>query len=207
MNPKTEYPPRPSGGHSSDFRSDESPDRSEDDLFHILQVNRRRDAISYLLDKDGPIKMGNIAEYVAAKEQETTIQELTSTQRHRVYIPLYQSHLPKLDKKGLIEYNKPRGIVRPTDRLEVFRPYLESVPSSNSFNGLESDPSQSATRDATTKYSVAALSASVCLLGASAMGMLPISGSALGALITLLFALVMASSEVSYRDTRRKPRL
>lgn len=71
--------------------------------------------------------MGDLAEIVSAKEHDVTVAELTSTQRQRVYIPLYQKHLPKLDKKGIIEYNQSRGVVRPTDRLEIFRPYLEAA--------------------------------------------------------------------------------
>lgn len=71
--------------------------------------------------------MGDLVDVVSAKEHETTVAELTETQRQRVYIPLYQEHLPKLDTKGVIEYNRSRGIVRPTDQLEVFRPYIEAA--------------------------------------------------------------------------------
>ena len=55
--------------------------------------------------------MHDIAEQVAAWENETTVQALTSDELQRADIPLYQSHLPKLDEEGAIEYNKNRGIV------------------------------------------------------------------------------------------------
>jgi hypothetical protein len=118
--------PSPPADDASTERSTETPPTlPDDDIFHILQTNRRRDAIRYLLDQDGPVKMRDVAEYVAARENDTTVAQLSSTERQRVYIPLYQSHLPKLDEEGVIEYNKSRGIVKPTDRLELFRPYLE----------------------------------------------------------------------------------
>jgi hypothetical protein len=117
--------PSPTDDASTEESAETPPALSDDDLFHILQTNRRRDAIRYLLDQDGPVKMRDVAEYVAARENDTTVAQLNSTERQRVYIPLYQSHLPKLDKEGIIEYNKSRGIVEPTDRLELFRPYLE----------------------------------------------------------------------------------
>ncbi|WP_180842009.1 DUF7344 domain-containing protein [Natrinema zhouii] len=112
---------------SSDVEPDEMLKLSKDEIFHLLQASRRRDIIAHLLDNERPIKMGDLVEIISAEEHETTVAELTSTQRQRVYIPLYQEHLPKLDKKGIVEYNQQRGIVRPTDRLEVFRPHLEAV--------------------------------------------------------------------------------
>jgi len=74
------------------------------------------------------VKMCDVAEHVAAKEHETTVKQLLSDERQRVYIPLYQSHLPKLDEAGIIDYDKPRGIVRPGECLEQFRQYLDSAP-------------------------------------------------------------------------------
>jgi len=53
------------------------------------------------------VKMCDVAEHVAAKEHETTVKQLLSDERQRVYIPLYQSHLPKLDEAGIIDYDKP----------------------------------------------------------------------------------------------------
>lgn len=119
---------------SSDGEPDGISKLSKDETFHLLQASRRRDVIAHLLDNDEPIKMGDLAEIVSAKEHDTTVAKLTSTQRQRVYIPLYQEHLPKLDRKGIIEYNQQRGIVRPTDRLDSFRPHLEAV---DVIDGLE----------------------------------------------------------------------
>ncbi|GAB7017705.1 hypothetical protein JCM18750_05660 [Halostagnicola bangensis] len=110
---------------SDDLQTKQSNALSSDTVFHILQTSRRRETIRYLLDTTGPVKMRDVAEHVAALEHETTVAKLDSTQRQRVYIPLYQSHLPTLDEEGIIDYNKTRGIIRPTDQLELFRPYLE----------------------------------------------------------------------------------
>ncbi len=87
---------------------------STDDVFHLLQSERRRAVIRYLRDTEQPVKMRDIAEQVAAWENDTTVQALSSDQRQRAYIPLYQSHLPKLDEEGVIEYDQSRGTVRKT---------------------------------------------------------------------------------------------
>ncbi|WP_306057703.1 DUF7344 domain-containing protein [Natronococcus wangiae] len=137
MSLQTDRPPHPADDPPTDARSTDTDAATlpDDDIFHILQTNRRRDAIRFLLEKDDTVKMRDVAEYVAARENDTTVAELTSTERQRVYIPLYQSHLPKLDKEGIIEYNKSRGIVRPTEKLELFRPYLELREADESEDG------------------------------------------------------------------------
>lgn len=175
--------------HTSDdaeeMESDEPPELSSDDIFHLLQTNRRRDTIRYLLEEEGAVKMRDVAEYVAARENDTTIAELSSTERQRVYIPLYQSHLPKLDEEGVVEYNQPRGIVEPTDQLEIFAPYIEATE-----KGTAELDSRLASDRAVREYYVTAVAASASLLLASAVGLLPIPGVALAAIITALFALI-----------------
>lgn len=113
--------------------AEESTGISKDDAFHVLQNSRRRAVLRYLLDRDEPqrLQMRDVAEAVAAWEHGTTTEQLTSDQRQRVYIALYQSHLPKLDELGVIEYDQARGIVEPTRLLAVFAPFLEA--------GLEAD--------------------------------------------------------------------
>ncbi|WP_138798456.1 hypothetical protein [Halostella sp. PRR32] len=114
----------PSDGPTIEDTSDDDTDEStltEDQIFHLLQNERRRNVLRYLQGEDGTVRMRDIAEQVAAWEHDTTVKALTSKQRQRVYIPLYQSHLPKLDEEGIIEYNQSRGIVERAslaDRLD-----------------------------------------------------------------------------------------
>ncbi|MFB1065140.1 hypothetical protein [Natrinema sp. H-ect4] len=192
MTTRFDIPSRTSDTPSSDPQFDETAELSPDDIFHVLQTNRRREAIRYLLDEDELTKMRDVAEHVAAKEHETTVAQLTSAQRQRVYIPLYQSHLPKLDKKGIIEYDQPRGVVRPTDRLEIFRPYLEA--SDNELERPRTDADRSATARVESAYFRTAIVASSSLLLISAMGVLSIPGSVLGAIIMILFVLATVAS-------------
>ena len=175
--------------------SDQSSTLSRDDVFHVLQTNRRRDAIAYLLDRDGPVKMSDVAEYVAAKENGTTVANLTSAQRQRVYIPLYQSHLPKLDKKGIIEYDQPRGIVRSTDRIETFRPYLEEATDSADSSARGSH--RSVVAGALGDYHVTSACASTGLLVATMAGLLQIPELTLAVLIVGLFTLATVATTIT----------
>ncbi|WP_266080271.1 DUF7344 domain-containing protein [Haladaptatus caseinilyticus] len=114
---------------------------ARDKIFHILQTQRRRDALRYLKNTDGPIEMRDLAEKVAAWENDTTIQALSSNERQRVYIALYQSHLPKLDNEGIIEYNKSRGIVERGPLADQFDPYLDVPGESHTENESTADDS------------------------------------------------------------------
>ncbi|MFP8953659.1 hypothetical protein ACLI4Z_11895 [Natrialbaceae archaeon A-arb3/5] len=176
-----------------DDRPDTEEILSEDEIFHLLQNGRRRGVLRYLRDTDGPVRMRDVAEQVAAWEHETTVEELTSTQRQRVYIPLYQSHLSKLDKAGVIDYQKNRGIVERKPLADQVDQYLH----------IDMEPESSDEQDATTTprhdyYIGAAAICYVALLGAVLE--LPftsiLSGIGLSALILLVFTLVTISQFV-----------
>ncbi|WP_254529086.1 DUF7344 domain-containing protein [Natrinema gelatinilyticum] len=113
------------GGSDETDSPAEEPAFSKDDIFHLLQNERRRLVLRYLRGTEGPVRMRDVAEQVAAWEHDTTVEELTSTQRQRVYIPLYQSHLSKLDEVGVIDYQQNRGIVERKPLADQFERYLE----------------------------------------------------------------------------------
>lgn len=98
---------------------------AKDDIFHILQNERRRQVLRHLKGVDETVEMREIAEKIAAWENDTTVANLYSDQRQRVYIALYQSHLPKLDDLGVINYNQSRGTIEPTPLIDDVTQYLD----------------------------------------------------------------------------------
>lgn len=120
--------------------TDETDELARDDIFHVLQCRRRRLVLKYLQEHDTPAKMTDITEKIAAVEHDTTVAALKSQERQRVYIALYQSHLPKLDEEGIIEYQQNRGIVERTERTDAFDRYLDEEPSMRDDDAAESRP-------------------------------------------------------------------
>lgn len=116
----------PSPNHERDDAQDAT-SLPPDDAFHLLQNSRRRAVLRYLLSNPDreQFVMRDVAEAVAAWEHETTVERITSSQRQRVYISLYQSHLPKLDKHGVVDYDQSRGSIRLAPRAEVLEPLLD----------------------------------------------------------------------------------
>lgn len=99
----------------------------DDELFHLLQSERRRRAIRYLLAADAePIVLGDVAEAVAAEEYDTTVDRLRSEDRQRVYITLYQSHLPQLADAGVVTFDRDQGEITPAPLVEEFEQYLST---------------------------------------------------------------------------------
>jgi DNA-binding transcriptional ArsR family regulator len=101
---------------------------SKDTIFSMLSNQRRRHVLHYLKRNTGPATIRDLAEQIAAWENGIDIQELSYKQRKRVYTSLHQTHLPKLDDCGIVEYNRDRGVVTLTDRVSELNVYLEVVP-------------------------------------------------------------------------------
>lgn len=97
-----------------------------DDLFHSLQNERRRRVLRVLIGaEDETLAMGDISKSVAAAENECPERMVSSDERKRVYIALYQNHLPQLDDVGLIEYDQDRGHVSAGPALHQATTFLE----------------------------------------------------------------------------------
>ena len=106
----------PAGGITSDV------------VYSLLADKRRRYTVHYLKQRGGSVSVGELAEQVAAWEYGKPIDEITSQERKRVYIALYQSHLPTLHKEGVVEYDDDRRVVELSPSMAGHEVYLEVVP-------------------------------------------------------------------------------
>ena len=163
------------------------PQLTKDDLFHLLQNQRRRRILKYLQDADGPVDMRDVAEQVAAWENDVPVRQLSSDERQRVYIALYQSHLPKLDEEGVLDYDQDRGRVQRTAVANQLDPYL-------ALGDDESTGADDEDGGSMTRYLGAATAASVVSTAASALGIVATSGLALATLLTGLFTALTVNS-------------
>jgi len=101
---------------------DEGP--SLDVIFNVLQNRRRRLVLTALAERDGTTTLGELAEYIAGIENDKPPSALDSQERKRVYVGLYQSHLPRMDDAGAIRFDEDRGSVEAGPYIELFREYL-----------------------------------------------------------------------------------
>lgn len=118
-------------GSAAPSDSHQSPDLPLDVVFELLKNQRRRRVLRYLEEESETVDLGTLAEELAAEENDKSPRALSSSERKRVYISLYQCHLPKLDDAGVIDFESNRGTISRTDRTSAFTHYLDRMADSD----------------------------------------------------------------------------
>ncbi|MFD1565701.1 hypothetical protein ACFR99_19430 [Haloarchaeobius amylolyticus] len=102
---------------------------TRDEIFTMLSNRRRRWVLHYLKQTEKQrVDLRSLVDSISAWEYDVPADELPWKKRKRVYTALRQSHLPKLDEAGAIEYDQSRGVVELTDEAAELQMYLEYVP-------------------------------------------------------------------------------
>ncbi|WP_247004836.1 ClbS/DfsB family four-helix bundle protein [Halosolutus gelatinilyticus] len=95
------------------------------ELFDVFSNARRRRTVRYLTRRGGSCDLAPLVEQVAAWENDVDRDEVTRTQRRRVYISLYQTHLPMLEDNGIVDWNADDHTIELLPNEELFEPYLD----------------------------------------------------------------------------------
>lgn len=103
----------------------EDTELSLDVIFEVLRNKRRRQALAYLKENEGEATLSELAEHIAALENDKTVQALNSSERKRVYVGLYQCHLPKMDDASVIDFNRDRGTVLLSSNADILDDYID----------------------------------------------------------------------------------
>jgi DNA-binding transcriptional ArsR family regulator len=122
--------PGNTGGDDDDEDHEESDVEQSlplDQVFEILKNSRRRETLHYLDENGGEASLSELAEHIAALENDTTVAAISSSQRKRVYVGLYQCHLPKMDDMDIIDFDQNRGTVVRSANADQLDPYLEET--------------------------------------------------------------------------------
>ncbi|MFC7231120.1 hypothetical protein ACFQMM_06325 [Saliphagus sp. GCM10025308] len=157
-----------------------------EDIREMTRNIRRRYVLYCLSERDGPVDLFDLVERVASWESGCEPDQLDRRTIKSVYSSLYQSHLPLLEERNLVSFDRQRKMVSPTDRTE--RVTIE----------FRTDPSPLDRQSMATIVGVSIAAASVSLWGGQ---FFPTAISGLVG-ITLL-AVVLVSSYAAYRSARQ----
>lgn len=104
----------------------ETPGLEEEEIHDVLRNRRRRLVIDTLQRVGGTISVRDLSEQIGATEsnQEPPPRKV----KQSVYVSLLQTHLPKLDELGIIDYDSNGKTVQVADAMEDVSVYLETVP-------------------------------------------------------------------------------
>lgn len=94
-------------GDESEAENHQQPRIDTGDAFDILGTERRRTIVE-ALDREPTWTLSDLAEHVAAVENDCARQRVKSKQRKRVYVALYQTHLDKLDDACVLAFEDDR---------------------------------------------------------------------------------------------------
>lgn len=98
-----------------------------DAAFRALAADRRRIALSYLQDHHS-MALPDLAELVAEEEQGKKVVAIDDELIKDVYLSLYHTHLPELEKAGFVEYEQEHDLIAVSDQLNsLLRSVRESV--------------------------------------------------------------------------------
>ncbi|WP_135534686.1 DUF7344 domain-containing protein [Halostella pelagica] len=87
--------------------------------FELLSNPRRRYALAYLSKRGLPITDRELAEQIAAWEEDKAVSEVDDETAERIQMTLHHNHLPKLHSVGLVKRSE-RGdgyVLEPTDKV------------------------------------------------------------------------------------------
>ena len=158
---------------------------SEATVFEVLSSPRRRYLLYYLRTVGGTAELNECARQIAAWENEIDIESVERQQRKRVYVSLYQSHVPRLAEAGVVAYDADAGVVALADGAETIEGFLAD--------------SREPTRRWATYY-LAAAAGSAVLVGTAVLGLFDLSGLVVAVVITGVFAAIAGAQFVTERD-------
>lgn len=123
------------------------------DIHDVLSNERRQMVLTLLRETGESMSARELSERIA--ELETGESPPPRNIRQSAYVSLHQTHLPKLDDLGILEYDQSSKTVALNDRADQVSVYMETVP----------------------KYGI---SWSEYYLGLAVLGMLLVAASAIG---------------------------
>ena len=101
----------------------EQAEMNKDLVFEILSSARRRRLLYHLYNRNGVATLRELAYDVAVDETGEPVEDEVEK---RLYISLYQTHIPKLEDAGIIEYDSDTREVKMTKQIHKIQNVLES---------------------------------------------------------------------------------
>ena len=98
---------------------------SEDTIFALLSVERRRELLRILERSGDEAPLADITAKIADREHGI---DSNPAKRKAVYVSLHQTHIPRLEEAGVLEHDVVNRIIRLTGPWKQLYAYLEFNP-------------------------------------------------------------------------------
>ena len=94
-------------------------------IFEVLSNPRRILLLDALSRAGGEMAFRELVDDVASAEYGRSMDEISSDERHTIYVSLYQTHIPKLGELGVLEFDRPSGVIRSGVHSRAVERHLE----------------------------------------------------------------------------------
>lgn len=101
---------------------------ADDTLFELLASPRRRLLLSALSEHSGSRRLKALSRDIVAHEDGEEPDDIDEDDVMRVYVALYQTHIPELNAHGLVEYDDDERVVHMSDRGAHAVAFLRNPP-------------------------------------------------------------------------------
>jgi len=151
----------------------------EGDIHDVLRNERRRHTLELLRANGDTLSVRQLSERVAALE--TGESPPPRNIRQSVYVSLHQTHLPKLDELGIVEYDADAKQVTLLDRVGEVEAYMGRPVAPDSGTGRQS-----------ARYTLVLSILGIAVMGAVALDAPVLTAMGAPVLGTVLFLAVFA---------------
>lgn len=113
---------------------------SLDRMFDLLANQRRRELLVALSKYATPISLPRLADEITEAEYGVP-SEQRPKERHRIYMSLYHTHVPKLEDSHVVSYTQSDDSIEWGENASILLTYLDRLPPSE-LPSFESDRQQ-----------------------------------------------------------------
>jgi hypothetical protein len=99
--------------------------RSHESLREVLDSDRRREVLRCVLAADGPVAVRTLVGRLADAEHDATAGTTIHQVRQRIHVSLCRTHLPLLEDRNVVSYDRVRNLVGPAANLAAFESALD----------------------------------------------------------------------------------
>ncbi|WP_222914495.1 hypothetical protein [Natrinema sp. SYSU A 869] len=96
-------------------------------VFEVFAHHRRRYALRELRRHANPMKLADLADELAVRENETPITDVPADEVKRIYMSLYHTYIPKLEEADLVCYDQEQDSVTLAEQAKHIEQYQEII--------------------------------------------------------------------------------
>jgi len=95
-----------------------------DEVFDLLGEERRRYALYYLHEQDGPVPIEELVEVIVEWEEKPPEQDESWERFDEIALDLQHTHLPKTAEVDFVQYDQEKGIIQVQETPRKFDAFV-----------------------------------------------------------------------------------